>query len=84
MQKIARSAQDLGHILRQYRRKSEMSQTDLAQRTQTHQRLISRLETGNKGRTLDVIFDVMRALDLEIEIRPRRKGTAQDIEDIFS
>ncbi len=84
MQKIARSAQDLGHILRQYRYKSEMSQTDLARRTQTHQRLISRLETGNKGRTLDVIFDVMRALDLEIEIRPRRKGSAQDIEDIFS
>lgn len=84
MQNVARSSQDLGHILRQYRKDKEMSQTELAEAMQTHQRMISRLETGNKGRTLDVIFDALRVLDLEIEIRPRRKGSAKDIEDMFS
>lgn len=84
MQKVARSAQDLGHILRQYRKSKEMSQTELADTMLTHQRMISRLETGNKGRTLDVVFDALRVLDLEIEVRPRRKGSAQDIVDMFS
>mgnify|MGYP003675837796 CR=1 FL=1 len=29
------------------------------------------------------IFDLLAALDLEIEIKPRSKGSAADIEDVF-
>ncbi|MGJ8563926.1 MAG: helix-turn-helix transcriptional regulator [Alphaproteobacteria bacterium] len=84
MSHIARSAKDLGHILRQIRNSKNLTQAELASKTQTHQRLISRLETGNPGNTLKLIFKIFSIFDLEIEIRPRQKSSAQDIEDMFT
>ena len=83
MQKTARSSNDLGHILKQYRLRDELTQTELAKKTQSHQRLISRIESGNQGRTLHLLFKILKVLDLEKEIRPRQKTTAKDIADMF-
>ncbi|MCF6220913.1 MAG: helix-turn-helix domain-containing protein [Robiginitomaculum sp.] len=84
MKYIARSVADLGHALRQFRLAQDKTQSDVAQASATKQNAISRIETGEAGRTLKLVFKLICILDLEIEIRPRRKGSAQDIEDIFS
>lgn len=83
MQKVARSPDDLGHILKQYRLQDELTQAELAKKTQSHQRLISYIESGHQGRTLNLLFNILKVLDLEIEIRARQKTTAKDIADIF-
>lgn len=83
MQKIARSPDDLGHILRQYRLRDELTQTELARKTQSHQRLISYMESGQQGRTLNLLFNILKVLDLEIEVRARQKTTKKDIADMF-
>lgn len=83
MQKVARSPDDLGHILKQYRLQNDLTQTELANKVKSHQRLVSRLEAGNKGRTIDLIFNIFKVLDLEVEIRPRQKTKASDIVDLF-
>lgn len=83
MQRFARSTRDVGHILEQHRLSNQLSQSDLAKRLNLHQTSISRLENGETNRVLDLIFRILALLDLEIEIRPRRKSSAQDIVDIF-
>jgi len=83
VQKVARSVDDLGHILRQHRHTNNLTQAELASQAQTHQRLISRLEVGGLSRSIELIFKVLSVLDLEIEIRPRQKTSAQDIADMF-
>jgi len=84
MKYTVRSVADLGHALRQFRLAKSMTQSDLAQASAAKQNAVSRIETGDAGRTLKLVFKLISLLDLEIEIRPRRKGSAQDIEDIFS
>ena len=80
---VVRSPKDLGQALKRYRLDREISQAELAESIQTHQMGVSRIETGRLSRTLSLIFSVLKVLDLEIEIRPRRKGSAKDIEDMF-
>lgn len=81
---VVRSPKDLGQALKRYRLNDNISQAELAESIQTHQMGISRIETGRLSRTLSLIFSILKILDLEIEIRPRRKGSAKDIEDMFS
>ncbi|WP_026147890.1 helix-turn-helix transcriptional regulator [Robiginitomaculum antarcticum] len=83
MQRFARSTKDVGHILTQYRLAQGLSQAELAKRLNLHQTSISRLESGDTNRVLDLVFRILAMLDLEIEFRPRRKSSAQDIIDMF-
>lgn len=79
----ARSAEDLGHGLRRVRLENDLTQTQLAKKVGSHQRLVSRIETGGFSKTIDMLFRLLSALDLEIEIRPRQKTSSQDIADMF-
>lgn len=80
---IARSAQQLGAILRRYRKKSNLTQTDVAAKTQLRQATISALESGEAGTQLKTLTDVLAALDLELVVQPRRKSLPSDIEDLI-
>lgn len=79
---IARSPQQLGAILRRYRKKGSLTQTDVAARTQLRQATISALESGETGTQLKTLTDVLAALDLELVVQPRRKSLPSDIEDL--
>jgi HTH-type transcriptional regulator/antitoxin HipB len=46
------------------------------------QATISNLEAG-EGATLETLLAVLSALDLELLVRPRTKGRASDLGDIF-
>ena len=80
---IARSPQQLGAILRRYRKKGGLTQTDVAAKTQFRQATISALESGEAGTQLKTLTEVLAALDLELVVQPRRKSQPSDIEDLI-
>ena len=83
MAELVRSPKQLGVALRRLRRTHNLTQTELAKRAGVRQGTISQVETGLETVKLTTVMDMLRALDLEIVIQPRTKGSHSDIEDIF-
>jgi HTH-type transcriptional regulator/antitoxin HipB len=81
MDALARSAGQLGHIIRRRRKALGLTQTDLAGLSGIRQELISRIETGHDGARLGTINSLLAALDLEMTVGPRSKSSAADILD---
>lgn len=83
MDQIARTAKQIGEIVRRHRRRRGITQGALGSKTGLRQATVSKLEAGQPATRLRTLLDVLAALDLEIVIRPRTKASAKDIEDIF-
>lgn len=83
MQNFVRSPRDLGHAIRQARREKNLTQADLATRSGVWQETISKVEAGRGGTKLDAILALLAALELELLVRTRRKGSASDFDNIF-
>ncbi|AYJ88102.1 XRE family transcriptional regulator [Sphingomonas paeninsulae] len=83
MTQLARTPKQIGEILRRTRNLAGMSQGELAGRAGLRQATISQIESGRTATKIGTICDILGALDLELEVRPRSKGSPQDIEDIF-
>jgi HTH-type transcriptional regulator / antitoxin HipB len=79
---IARTPKQVGDALRRRRRSLGMHQKDIAGKTGLRAATISGVEAGQSG-TLRTLFDVLTALDMEVVIRPRTKGSTEKIEDLF-
>lgn len=80
---IARNEKQLGAILRRARRQAGLSQLGLGSHIHLRQGTVSRLENGEPGVQLRTLMAVLAALDLELVVRPRTKGSAADLETIF-
>ena len=63
------------------RNKLNMSQTQLAKIIGTKQPAISRLERGDYNTTLETLFKVASALDLDLEISLKANGKTKSIRD---
>ena len=83
MNQIARSPRQIGNLIQKHRKMSGMSQTELAARAGLRQELVSKIENGQVGSKISSICDLLAALDLEMTIGPRTKGSSVNIEDIF-
>lgn len=83
MEQIARTPKDIGNALRAARKAKKLTQAELASRSGIWQRTVSTIETNASGAKLDTIFDLLAALDLEIQIVPRSKMKPDELEDIF-
>jgi HTH-type transcriptional regulator/antitoxin HipB len=83
MSTIARNAKQLGAAIRRFRRQSNITQTDLAERAGARQATISKLEAGEPGTELRTVMDALAALGLELIVRPRSKAPITDIEAQF-
>jgi HTH-type transcriptional regulator/antitoxin HipB len=81
MDQIARTAQQLGAVIRRRRKHAGFSQQQLGSRVQLRQATISSLESGEPATRLQTLLDVLTALDLELVVRPRTKGST--VEDVF-
>ncbi len=66
-----RSPAALGRAIRAARVGEGLTQADLAERARTNRFAIVQLEAGNETRALEVIFDSLAALGLELSVRPR-------------
>ena len=82
MDQLARTSKQLGDALRRRRRALGMTQTDIATKANLRQATISAVEAG-KAQNLTTLFDVITALDMELVVRPRTKGSMDKIEDLF-
>jgi HTH-type transcriptional regulator/antitoxin HipB len=83
MDEIARTPKQIGNALRRQRRRLGLNQTQLGEKTKLRQATISAVEAGEARAQLNTLCLLLAALDLEFVIRPRSKGAAEDIEDVF-
>ena len=66
-----RSSKQLGHLLKEVRMNSKISQDQLSQLSGLRQAGVSLIESGSNGIRLGSLFKMLTALNLEIIIRPR-------------
>ena len=83
MKHLARTPKDIGHAIREARKRKKLTQGELATMSGIWQETISKIENGVASTKLETIFDLMAALDLELTMSNRSKGTADALEDIF-
>ncbi|ALJ82890.1 helix-turn-helix domain-containing protein [Ketogulonicigenium vulgare] len=83
MDHIIRSPKDIGHVLRQARKAGGLSQADLAAKAGLWQRTVSTLETGAADARLETLFDLLAALDLELQVVPRSRTDPDSFADLF-
>lgn len=68
------SLDSLGLALRTERKKKNFSQQEVGDLIDIEQHTISKVENGNPGTSLNTLFRILAALDLEIVIQPRQKA----------
>lgn len=83
MQQSARSAKQIGAIIRRARRSAGMNQTELGSKIGLRQATISRLERGETDTLLSSLLDALSALGLEVIIDRRGRVSAEDLESLF-
>jgi len=81
MDQLARTPNDVGHALRQARKQQKLSQQALASKSGVWQETISKIENGSPGTRMETIFDLCAALDLELHIATRSKGSTDFLEE---
>ncbi|GAA4353359.1 helix-turn-helix domain-containing protein [Kangiella taiwanensis] len=67
----ARSALELGQAIRRFRKKKNLSQSDVAKTFNLRQATISNLERGGESKKLDILFMVLSSLNLEVSIQEK-------------
>ncbi len=83
MNQSARTAKQIGAIIRRARRKAGLTQTELGKRIGLRQATISKLEAGQPATQLNTLLDALTALGLEITIDERSKGAFRNLEDLY-
>lgn len=68
-----RNPETLGKALREARLGHGLTQSDLAERAVATRQSVAALEAGHEARTLEILFDVLAALGLELTVRPRQE-----------
>lgn len=82
MAQVIRDEKQLAAELRRQRKRADLTQTELAISAQKRQATISNLENGGGG-TLETLFSVLRALELELVVRPRSRDRVSNQADLF-
>lgn len=83
IEQIARTEKQLGAILRRARKQAGLTQGDLGQHIHLRQGTVSRLEAGEPAVQLRTLMGALSALNLELVVRSRSQGRAEDIEELF-
>lgn len=72
----ARTATDVGLLLRDQRRKKKLRQADLAKRLSVSRQWLIAAEQGNAGAELGLVLKALAALGLHVDIRsPDERST---------
>ena len=71
---VARTPQQLGSILRGYRRERQLTQAGVGSRCGLPQAAISQIEADPTTTSLSRIYRILSALDLELVVQPRSPG----------
>jgi len=80
---IVRSTKNFGAVIQRARKALGITQAQLGDRTQLRQATISTLEDGAPATQLATVMAALAAMDLELVVRHRTKGTHTDVEDMY-
>jgi HTH-type transcriptional regulator/antitoxin HipB len=83
MSQLARSPKQIGALIRRCRKAIGISQSELGDRAGIRQATISQIESGHPATKVATLFDVLSALNLDVEVVGRTRGGPADIESIF-
>ena len=83
MKQTARTAKQLGAIIRRERRRQGLTQTQLGAKFGLRQATISKLEAGEPATQLRTLLDALAALGLEVLIDKRERTSVDEIESLF-
>ena len=83
MKQSARTAKQIGAVIRRARRRAGMTQAALGAKIGLRQATISKLESGEPATQIITLLDALTALGLEIIIDKRGMVSVQDLEDLF-
>lgn len=83
MKQSARTAKQIGAIIRRARRRAGMTQAALGAKIGLRQATVSKLESGEPATQISTLLDALSALGLEIIIDKRGRVSAHDLEDLF-
>ena len=78
MTTLIRSPRALGNMIQRERKQRRWSQTELGERTGMRQSAISMIEKGQAALKLDTLLTIVAALDLDIQIGPRARGSIEE------
>lgn len=78
MEFSVRSARDLGEAIRSARDVTGLTQSELSARAGISRSYLAQVERGRSSRLLDLVLDLLRLLDMEVIIRPRKPGEPRD------
>lgn len=78
-----RDPKQLGAVLQRERKRHGLTQTQLAEKAGLRQQTISAVEGGKPRSELQVIFDIMAALGLEMSLTMRSGKSAPSFEELF-
>lgn len=67
--------QNFGYLLKDARKSRGLTQGEAALAVGLDQTAISRIETGRHVMRLDTLFRLLAALDYELLLQPRQRGT---------
>lgn len=81
MSDLVRSPRMAGDLVRKARKARGWSQTELASRMNVRQATVSKLESGEPATRMEVFFDALTALQLELVVSKR--GSDADFADLF-
>jgi HTH-type transcriptional regulator/antitoxin HipB len=68
-----RSPEALGRAIRAARTQAGLTQSELAERARANRYAITLLESGHETRAIELLFDTLAALNLELAVRPREQ-----------
>ncbi len=80
---LARTPKQIGEAIRRNRLRGGLNQTELGERAGLRQATVSMIENGHEAARLDTICALLGALNLEFEVKPRSRGSADEIESLF-
>lgn len=83
MEHVSRDEKQLGAVIRRCRKQSGHTQAQLGVIIGKRQATISDLESGVRGMSLDTVFSILNALELEMVVRPRSKADVNSFGDLF-
>lgn len=83
MNQSARTARQIGAIIRRARRNADLTQAELGARIGLRQATVSKLEKGEPATQLSTLLDALTALGLEIIIDKRGRASTKDLGDMF-
>lgn len=72
-ERVVRSAAAIGRAVRARRDSLELTQDQLATRGITNRYAVMKLEDGVATKQLQILLDVLHALELELVVRPKRE-----------